>query len=150
MTYATCGHWSLLLVLVGGIASCGGSPPQTAPPPQDAAVTSDATTSDAQGSGDEVANADDSAEPIEADVAPPLEAAIDAAGVDGGPPGVAPTTLDFGMASCGSSTPAAPQTFTIDNPSTASVTWTAALGKGANSAFTLAPAMGTLTPGQST
>jgi hypothetical protein len=150
MTYATCGHWSLIAVLLGGIASCSGSSAQTAAPQQDAAAPSDAATSDAPASGDEVTNADDSAEPIEAEAAPPIEAALDAAGVDGGPPGVAPTTLDFGMASCGSSTPAAPQTFTIDNPSTASVTWTAALGKGANSAFTLAPAMGTLTPGQST
>jgi hypothetical protein len=151
MKYATCVHRSLIVVLVGGIAACGGSPSQSPGPPQqqDAAATSDATTSDAPTSGDEVANADDSAEPMEADVASPVEATIDAAGVDGGPPGVAPTTLDFGMASCGSSTPAAPQTFRIYNPSTASVTWTAALGKGANSAFTLAPAMGILTPGQS-
>jgi hypothetical protein len=149
MTYTSHGHW-FLIPLVVGIAACSGSPAQTGAPQPDAAATSDVTTSDAPVTGDEVANADDAAEPTEADVAQPMEAAIDAAGVDGGPPGVAPTTLDFGMASCGSSTPAAPQTFTIDNPSTASVAWTAALGKGASSAFTLAPAMGTLTPGQST
>ncbi len=151
MKYTTCIHRYVIVVLVGGIAACSSSPAQTAAPPQqDAGATSDATTADAPVSGDEVANADDAAEPTQTDVAQPMEATIDAAGVDGGPPGIAPTTLDFGLTSCGSSTPAAPQMFTIDNPSTASVTWTAALGKGASSAFTLAPVMGTLTTGQST
>jgi hypothetical protein len=150
MTHVT-RNWLPISLLIGGIAACGGGASPAGTPQQDAA-TPDATTPDgatADGpNGDDLATADDGG--VEADVAQPMEAALDAAGVDGGTPGISPTTLNFGFSTCGSATPAAPQTFTIYNPSASSVTWTAALGKGANSAFTLAPPMGTLTPGQST
>jgi hypothetical protein len=85
----------------------------------------------------------------EADVTEPVEAGLDATASDGGLATIAPATLNFGLVNCGSPTPAAPQTFTISNPGTSPVTWTAALGKGANSAFTIAPAMGSITAGQS-
>ena len=78
-----------------------------------------------------------------------METDVNTAGIDGGPPGVTPTTLDFGSVNCGSPTAAAAQTFTIVNPSLFQVAWTAVLAKGASSAFSLMPAMGILLPGQS-
>jgi hypothetical protein len=72
---------------------------------------------------------------------------VDSSGIDGGAPGVTPSSLAFGMVNCGST--AAAQTFAVVNPSAYDVTWSASLGLGAMSSFTLSPASGTLTPGQS-
>ncbi len=83
----------------------------------------------------------------EAAVEAAAEASIDASGIDGGPPGVTPTTLNFGLVNCGATATA--QTFTINNPSFTSVNWAATLGLGTTSSFTLSPAGGSLASGQS-
>lgn len=143
----TPGGWLLAASLAGvlvPVTGCGSSPPagggSTTP---DASPNPDATTSEASVSGDDSGLSD------VADVIAPMEANPYAAGIDGGAPGVAPTTLDFGSTNCGSPKAAAAQTFTIVNPSPFQVAWTAVLAKGASSAFSLAPAMGSLAPGES-
>lgn len=55
--------------------------------------------------------------------------------------------LDFGETTCGAT--AAPQTVSVSNAGGSSLTWAAALGLGAESPFTIAPASGTLAPGAS-
>src|SRR5580658_1077053 len=138
------GHWLLATLLAGGIAACSSGGSQTQPAPDASSGIPDASTVT-----DAPVYADEMAVQPEADVSEPVEAGLDATASDGGLATIAPTTLNFGLVNCGSPTPAASQTFTISNPGTALVTWTAALGKGTNSAFTIAPAMGSLPAGQS-
>jgi hypothetical protein len=141
------GHWLLATCFAGVIvpvAGCGSTPAAGGgSATEDASPTSDATTNESSVSGDDAGLSD------VADVVAPMEADVNTAGIDGGPPGLTPTTLDFGSVNCGSPTAAAAQTFTIVNPSLFQVAWTAVLAKGASSAFSLAPAMGSLSPGQS-
>jgi hypothetical protein len=59
--------------------------------------------------------------------------------------GVSTSALDFKQVPCGQA--AAAQTFTIANTGTASFTWSASLGKGASSPYTVSPSSGTLAPG---
>jgi hypothetical protein len=129
---------------LGGCSS-GSSTPQPFTPTGDGSVTveggSDTSTS---GSGDDSSLGTDSGTPAQG------EAGVDATVfIDGGGGLVSPTTLDFGLVPCGGATPAGAQTFTITNPGTSSAAWTASLGKGTSSTFTLAPASGTLSAGQS-
>jgi hypothetical protein len=140
----TRGRWVLVTCFAGGISACAGGSPQTQTVP-DASST---TILDASTTADGPAYAYEAAVQPEADATASIEAGPDAS-PDGGLATVAPSTLDFGLVNCGSPTPAAAQTFTINNPGASPVTWTAALGKGMNSAFTIAPAMGSLPAGQS-
>lgn len=138
------GTWFVLAFLAGSaIVACGGSNSSNNISGMDASTPDggggvDASVSDA--------TADSFVAPEAAEEAA-TEAGFDASGVDGGPPNVSPTSLDFGLVNCGST--ASTQTFTIDNPSASSVTWSATLGNGAGSAFVVSPASGTLSPGQS-
>jgi hypothetical protein len=140
-----CGQWLLVTCFAGvvaPVAGCSSSPSgaggSTTP---DAAPTPDATAMGDSASSDDGGSSSEDTAQVEA--APTV-------GVDGGTPGVTPITLDFGLVNCGSPTTAAPQTFMIINPSQYQVAWTAALAKGATSAFSVAPTMGSLAPGQST
>jgi hypothetical protein len=61
------------------------------------------------------------------------------------PINIGPSPLDFSTVSCGQA--AAAQTVTIQNSGIAAITYTAALGLGASSPFTIAPSMGTIAAG---
>jgi hypothetical protein len=143
------GLW-LVASLLGGIVvpsiacSSGHATTQASPDTE-----TDSAVADVSSNADVTTGANDASTAMDVEASAPLEASSDGAGVDGGPPTVSPMTLDFGLVGCGSTTAAAVQTFTIDNPSASPVTWTASLGKGTSSAFTLAPTTGMLAPGQS-
>jgi hypothetical protein len=125
------------------IAGCGGASGGGAGSTPDASTTMEA----GKDSSMDVDAAADAYQAPEVSVEAAAEAGPEAGSADGGPPGVSTTTLDFGLVNCGSTANA--QTFTIDNPSFASVAWTATLGHGAASPFTLSPATGTLASGGS-
>jgi hypothetical protein len=136
--------WLLGTLLLGTVSACGGSgnngggggSGEDASLPVEAGVDA---TSPVDGSGQDV-------------TVPPAtdsDATSTTTGtVDGGSPFVSPGTLDFGLVNCGST--AATQTFTVTNPGTFTVTWTATLGMGAASNFQLSSSGGTLKSGQST
>lgn len=121
-------------VLLGLSAACGDDP---------APITGGGTTTD--GGGD--ASADQSVTVPASDSGAADTSVPDTSGIDGGPPSAGPDTLDFGEVNCGKTAEA--KTFTITNPSAKPVAWSAALGKGASSAFTIDPASGTAAPGES-
>jgi hypothetical protein len=135
--------WLLGTLLLGTVSACGGSGNNGGGSGEDAAAPVEAgvdATSPVDASGQDV-------------TVPPVndsggDATSTTGTVDGGSPFVAPGTLDFGLVNCGST--AATQTFTVTNPGTFSVTWTATLGMGAASNFQLSSSGGTLKSGQST
>lgn len=66
---------------------------------------------------------------------------------DGGLPAVSDALLDFGLVDCGKTGVA--KTFTIQNPSYATVPWSLTLGQGEASMFTVSPSSGELKSGES-
>lgn len=131
-------HWiavgacSGLLALI--VAACGGDEAGEDTPTPDAGTQPDTSTPPpvVEDSGGPQEDAGTDAKP-------------DAPIGDGGG-NLSDTELDFGRVNC--DTTAAPKSFFVNNPSTSPLTYSLALGKGANSPFTIAPASGTIPAGQ--